>query len=449
MQDSQFRVWYLFLTQVVAVAAFLHWFGKFEPTVQIDTASYRDYSIGSVVGALNDKRTFVYPLVILGFESADGSERLVPWFQYLSSAVAVGFFLAALLRCGWNSWLAFAAASPILTSQIVLEYTGVLTPDLLAQAFAIVSVSFWLLVVHAGNERWALLGLSVFVFLTYQTKPSYLFLLAFVPIGGLIARWWLHARRNDAWRVAFGLMVASIMPFLVWCSMRWFVVGHFGLVSFGGYNIIGIAGQLMDREGTNALSIEVQPLASEIVKRRESMTEWKVALDYETMESQFNPMVWTIAVPAATQICDSDSREMNRQLASLSQQVLLRNPKSYVAWILMAAKRSVRVVIELTLRNPIAMVSIPIALIAFAVGWQRNNYESQPRNDRDFERDFEREFQMMVWTAIGYAICKLGLVILVEPPIERYCAPASVFLPSLLAMMACRMVLRARRSLLR
>lgn len=441
MQDSQFRVWYLFLTQVVVVAAFLHWFGKFEPTVQMDTASYRDYSIGSVEEAFNDKRTFVYPLVLRGFESADGSERLVPLFQYLSSAVAVGVFLAALLRCGWNSWLAFAAASPILTSQIVLEYTGVLTPDLLAQAFAIISVSFWLIVVHAGSQRWTLLGLSVFVFLTYQTKPSYLFLLAFVPIGGWMARWWLHVQLKDAWKVAFGMMVATLMPFFVWCSVRWFVVGHFGLVSFGGYNIIGIAGQLMDREGVKDLSIEIQPLASEIVKRRESMTEWKVELDYETMESQFNPMVWAIAVPAAAQICDSDSRKMNRQMASLSKQVLLGNPKSYGAWLSMAAKRSVRVVIELTLRNPIAMVSIPIALIAFAVGWQRNNHVSLPRN----ERDCEREFQMMVWTAIGYAICKLGLVILVEPPIERYCAPASVFLPSLLAMMACRMVLRARR----
>ena len=81
MQDSQFRVWYLFLTQVVVVAGFLHWFGQFEVLPQVDTASYRDYSFDSVTTALNDKRTFVYPSVLRFFETADGSERLIPWFQ--------------------------------------------------------------------------------------------------------------------------------------------------------------------------------------------------------------------------------------------------------------------------------------------------------------------------------------------------------------------------------
>ena len=440
MQDSHFRVWYLFLAQVVAIAAVLHWFGKFEPTDQIDTASYRDYSIGNVEASLNDKRTFVYPLVLRGFESADGSERLVPWFQYLLAALSVGVFLAALLRSGWNPWMALAGASPILTSQIVVEYTGVLTPDLLAQSLAITSVAFWLLVVHVGNQRWALLGLSIFVFLTYQTKPSYLGLLAFVPVGGWIARWWLHAHRNDAWRIAFGLAVASVMPFLLWCSMRWFVVGHFGLVSFGGYNIIGIAGQVLEPDRSKELSAEVQPLANEIVKRREALKGWQNNLDYDTVESQFNPMVWTIAVPAASELCESDSREMNRIMASLSKQVLLGNPQSYAEWLIKAAKRSVRVIVELTLRNPISLLSIAIAIIAFGAGWQCDTSDSR----RGGNMEFEREFQMLTWTAIGFAVCKLGLVILVEPPIERYCAPASVFLPSLVAMFACRMVLRAQ-----
>lgn len=440
MQDSQFRVWCLFLIQVITIAGLLTWFGKLEPTPQFDTSSYRDYSLDSASEVLNDKRTFVYPCLLRLFLVADGSERLVPWFQYVSSVFAVGVFLAALLRCDWNPWLALAAASPILVSPMVLEYSSVLTPDLLAQSFSILAVSLWLVVVHTGRSFWACIMLSVFVFLAYQTKPSYLFLLAFVPMGGLIARWWLHSESRDARKVFLRLCVASLVPFLGWCTLRWFVVGHFGLVSFGGYNIIGIAGQLLKPDWTNQLTSDVQPLALEVLKRRDRQRDWLEDASYDNMESHFNAMVWEIAVPAASELYESDSRVMNRQMANLSVQILLGHPRSYTTWLWMAVKRAIRASIELTLRNPIVAIAIPMLLVAFALGW-RNGGSSRGC----VALECEREFQMIVWTALGYAMCKLGLVILVEPPIDRYCAPSAVFIPSILVMLACGMVLRMKR----
>lgn len=438
MQDSQFRVWYVFLIQVMAIAGVLQWLGKLEPLAQFDTASYRDYSWGNATDALNDKRTFVYPCVLRFFVAADGSERLIPWFQYLVSAFSVGAFLASLLRCAWHPWLAFAAASPILTSQIVLEYSGVLTPDLLAQSFAVLTISHWFILVHTGRNKWALVGMSIFLFLAYQTKPSYLFLLAFAPVGGWIARWWLYPETRDAWRVALRITLASLLPFLAWSTLRWFVVGHFGLVSFGGYNIIGIAGQFLQKDGTTHLSSDVQPLAIEILKQRGARQGWSTEQNYDNLELHFNKMVWEIAVPAASKLFNADSRVMNRQMALLSSEILLGQPKSYATWLWMALKRSIRAAIELALRNPVVMLSIPLMLGAFAMRWRRKGIRHEQRETPEYER----EFQMILWTALGYAICKMSLVILVEPPIERYCAPASVFLPSILVMMACRMILQ-------
>jgi len=437
MQDSQFRVWYLFLTQVVAIAGLMHWFGQFEAMTQVDTASYRDYSFDAATTALNDKRTFVYPSVLRFFEAADGSERLIPWFQYLMSVVCTGFFLATLLACRWNPWLALAATSPLLASPLVLEYSRILTPDLLAQSFSIVTVAFWLKVVHKGNGLTSLIGLSLFSFLAYQTKPSYLFLLAFVPIGGWIARWWLNPDLRDAWKVALRLAAASTIPFVAWCALRWTLVGHFGLVSFGGYNIIGIAGQWIRKDLTQNLTAEVQPLAVKILEGREAK-KWEPTTTYEEMESRFNAMVWDIAVPAAAELYEGNSRIMNLRMSDLSSQILKSQPKSYVNWLGQAAKRSARTAVELTLRNPIVLVSLPLWLIVFALNW-RTKRESQ---DSEAAQTYDREFQTMVWLALGYAICKIGLVILVEPPIDRYCAPATVFLPSILVMAACQTLLR-------
>lgn len=439
MQDSQFRVWYLFLTQVVAIAGFLHWFGQFEAMPQVDTASYRDYSFDSVTASLNDKRTFVYPSMIRFFEAADGSERLVPWFQYIMSTVCAGFFLATLLGCGWNPWMALAATSPLVASPLVLEYSRILTPDLLAQSFSIVAVSFWLNVVNKGKGFANLIGLSLFSFLAYQTKPSYLFLLAFVPVGGCIARWWLNPELRDAWKVALRLLAASTVPFVAWCTLRWIVVGHFGLVSFGGYNIIGLAGQWIQKDLMGQLTAEVQPLAGKILQGREAK-KWEPSTDYEEMESRFNPMVWEIAVPASAELFEGDSRIMNRQMAELAGQILKSQPTTYVGWLGKAAKRSVRNAIEITLRNPVLLVSIPLGLLAFAWNWRKRN----AMIESSIGRTYEREFQTMVWLALGYAICKIGLVILVEPPIDRYCAPAAVFLASVPVMAACWLCLRCR-----
>ena len=445
MQDSQFRVWCLFLIQVVAIAGVLHWYSKLEPIPQFDTASYRDFTLESAVDTLNDKRTFVYPCLLRLFVAADGSERLIPWFQYFLSAVSVGVFLASLLRCAWNPWMALAAASPILASPMVVEYSGFLTPDLLAQSLAILTISMWLIVVHTGRRHWALVGMSIFLFLTYQTKPSYLFLIALAPIGGGIARWWLNPKDQDVWKVALRFCVASLAPFLAWSSLRWFVVGHFGLVSFGGYNIIGIAGQFLQKDSIAQLTAEVRPLAEEILNRRQGQQDWPTDLNYDNMETHFNSMVWEIAVPAASKLYDADSRVMNRQMASLSNEILLGQPKAYATWLWMAIKRSICAALELTLRNPIVLLSIPIILVAFAVRWRRRIYSQELGVRPDNALEFEREFQMMVWTALGYAMCKMALVILVEPPIDRYCAPATVFLPSIIVMMACQLVLQSSR----
>ena len=211
---------------------------------------------------LNDKRTFVYPCVLRSFVAADGSERLIPWFQYLFSAVSVGMFLASLLRCAWNPWLALAAASPILTSPMVLEYSGVLTPDLWHRLcgrynFAVVDRR------AQGNKPLGVGGVTIFLFLAYQTKPflSLFCLRSSQSVAGLLVGGCSGKQGRLDSCIRFCL--ASLLPFLAWSALRWFVVGHFGLVSFGGYNIIGIAGQFLQKDSTTQLSTDIRPLAVE------------------------------------------------------------------------------------------------------------------------------------------------------------------------------------------
>ena len=71
----------------------------------------------------------------------------------------------------------------------------------------------------------------------------------------------------------------------------------------------------------------------------------------------------------------------------------------------MASKRSIRAAIELTLRNLIVILSIPMMLGAFACGGEGKELSKCKAR----LQKYEREFQAMLWTALGYAICKMGV----------------------------------------
>jgi len=437
MQDSHFRVWSIFLGLVIFIAGSMSLLGRFEPVAQLDTAGYSDFPVDRLDNALNSQRTFVYPLILKAFQWLFGSNALLPFFQYSVSALACGAFMRTLMRCGWQPGLALGATLPMMTSLLVLDYTHLVTPDLVAQSFAILAVSSWLSILHKGGGllHWVLL--STWMFLAYQTKPAYLFLLVFVPVGGAIARWWLFAEPRDSLVLGVKLAIASFVPFLGWCTLRWVLVGHFGLVAFGGYNIVGIAGQLLQREWVDELSADVQPLAQEILERREQRQDWKNKISYSTYESQYNPMVWEIAVPAASKLYGNDSRAMNFELSRFSKEVIATKPVSYLIWLALAANNAFKQCLELTILNPMVTLSMFAILLFHSLRWKLRKSETSAPAMEDIRS--VQAYQTMVWLGIGYAMCSLALVILVETPISRYCGPAAIFLSSLPGMLAVSM----------
>ena len=436
MQDSHFRIWTIFLSLVLAIALAMNGFGRLDPITQLDTKSYRDFPLDNLVGSLNDQRTFAYPVVLKSFEVINGSYALIPMFQYAISALAAAIFMAVLLRCKWQPALALAATLPLLTSNMLLGYSSLLSPDLLAQSLGIMAISIWLYIIHTGRGLTKHVLLATLMFLAYQLKPSYLFLVAFVPIGGAFARWWLIPQSRDSVLLGIKLLATSLGPFLGWCSLRWALVGHFGLVSFGGYNIIGITGQLLNRESVSQLKQDVQPLALEILEQREERSDWETQLRFSKFESQYNPMVWEIAVPLAKKRYDNDSRRMNYELSSLSQEIIKVSLFRYLYWLALGANHAAMECIDLTFSNPMSVIAIVIMLVCHALRWHHADRRQPIRK----VWACDREYQTIVWLGIGYAVCSLSLVILVEIPISRYCAPASVFFPSLLMMFALSML---------
>lgn len=419
--------------------------GLLVPVRQIDTASYESFPLLLSVASLEQTRTFVYPMFLKAAIAILGGDAMawVPAMQLVVWLIAIGGWGVALHACRFPSVGVLTASLPLYGLPFAWRYTPVLTPDLLGCSFALLAASFWLVAVFHPADRWAFVLTGLFVFASYQTKPVYLFLVPWTPIATWAARGWLFSWGKAA-RLAFvRASLASVVPFLAWCTLRFVLVGHFGLVSFGGYNIVGITGQLLRAEHVPHLSKPSRELAERILVERSQRTDWDSSGAFDRVSQQFNPMVWEIAVPIASELEGGEAKKINASLSRFSREVLMVAPKEYCIWLLRAIKHATIELARSVGGNAVVWIATVVFAYWWCIDWLQMKQRAKPVNEaRDREakewlfaaRALERmrEVQAIVWLAVGWSFGKMLLVILVEPPNERYAGPASLFLASAL-----------------
>ena len=198
-------------------------------------------------------------------------------------------------------------------------------------------------------------GLAVFTFLSYQVRPAYLFVillwpgLAFLLAAAVFRR---PVLRGAGVRRGGLILAVCVVPFLAFCTLRWAVVGHWGLVSFGGYNIIGVTAQIMDEEVAGQLPDELRPLASAILRRARRLDFVSAGRGFPDDGGVLQRHRLEVAVPATDEVYGSDRVTGNDALTRLSYEVIRRKPGGYARWLIGNAKHSVRQMHFLLLLDP-------------------------------------------------------------------------------------------------
>jgi hypothetical protein len=247
-------------------------------------------------------------------------------------------------------------------------------------------------------------------------------------------------------RISSGVVAAVAVPFLAWCGLRWVTVGHFGLVSFGGYNLIGITGQFVDEELTRELAGEWQTFAQQILERRREMPGWEPPVDYYAMERMYNGTVWTICVPAARDMAPDEPVRVNELLSGLSREVLSRRPGAYLRWLRWGLREGMAAILWLSVINKATLACLGLLVVCEVVDLVRRSAPGPGATiDIEAREAALRARQVLFVTATGFALAVLLLVVLVEIPNHRYMTPASVFVPGLLAALCVERADRTRR----
>jgi len=399
----------------------------------------------SLAESLSSVRTLGYPLFLRFLSSVSPDYRAAPTAHLLIYFAVVISFWWAVRRYTGSPWLAFAWALP-LAHPCNLEYIKYVQPDFLGPTVAIAAVASLILLVDRPSPLgWTLL--AVLTFCSYQMRPDNLFLVALLPLAGVVL---LLCRKtfdtSTLLRFGGGLAVATVAPLLLFMTLRWSVVGQFGVVSFGGYNLIGVTASFLDEDLVRELPAEHRELAGEIAETRRARRNRPFRADSWTVQwfRQYSPNVWHVAEPIARKLLTGAGTTridgvdvppltgeavftINRAFKELSREIIMRRPVLYLKWVHDAFAVGRGMVFQC--KEFSALVLLLALSIPFVIARAGRRGVCPPA----VGADRALSFLGLATVAGAYFIGRLLLTVLVNEPSPRFVLPAMVFLPGVLA----------------
>jgi hypothetical protein len=408
-----------------------------------DSYTYtRDFDARSLDTALSSHRTILYPVFAKLVQSVSPDLSLIVVVQFFLMVSASVYFFYTLLLLGFSGWISGTAAGALLLNRLTLEYSTVILPELLAASAAIFAVCGVLRYV-VGHQRHAYWIMVAGLLCAYQAKPFYLYLIIALPLIGTVTRA-LTFGRAGIFRDAGLLLCGSLVPFLLFCAFRYAIVGHFGLVSFGGTNLAGITAQMLDRESLAEISDEWRPAATEILRRYEMEThpDWVPSFCFRPFWDRkhvdrmldndcYNYLSKALVIPYLTANAGSQV-EANRISSQFSWEILRTRPEKYVGWLMRAFLYGVSSLLRV---DSLVIVLFAGMLVGAIFQIVRVALGRQERMLVTTSRSTAKRLLVFIATTFIFFFGGLCLAMSVEPPIARYVLSAALFIPPMLVIL--------------
>jgi len=428
---SRAIAWILLLLQMGAVAGWLSWSGRLRPQLVPDSPGYVDFPWHAPRQALGNLRTPGYPafLKLAGRFAAD--HQAVPAGQMFLYFAATALLFAALRQASGSTGLSLAAASGLLYANILHGYVSTVATDTLAAAAGIAACA---MTVRFLSRRTlcSAAGIALAVAAGWLIRPAYLFLVVLCP---LLAALIFHCRRECSPRptgrigLALRVLLLTTAPLFLYCGLRWAAIGQFGVVSFGGYNLVGISGQFLTEADLGGLSPDLKPIAETVLQQRSTPSNKTVSpydseppLHYLRLEARYDHTIWSEFTPAAKTIAGDDAALINPRLRKLGGTLVRNHPREYAVWIAKATRQAAKKLAWDFLDNPVGLGTMLLATAGLAVVCGLRGLSPSWTSDSEWSG-----LRILTITAIAYAATNLAVVIPVCPPLGRFTDAAGVF----------------------
>jgi 4-amino-4-deoxy-L-arabinose transferase-like glycosyltransferase len=260
------------LLQAVVVFVFLFALGRGEVHETADSVGYLQFRMNSVAEALGQMRSVGYPLFVKAVKAISPDLWALPYVQIFLFFSAALLFYKSLVLYGLSGWTAFAATSPLFYERLAWHYGSFVMADLPAAALALTAISCLFCVVSRAGSSIAWIGFTLCVFLACQMRPAYVFLVALAPVLAYVLMKIQQSTLREANRtrnVIAATVLATFLPLLAFCGLRFVTVGHFGLVSFAGVEQVGITTQFLTKGMIERFDPDLRPLATAVLEARD------------------------------------------------------------------------------------------------------------------------------------------------------------------------------------
>jgi hypothetical protein len=430
--------WLLLNTLVFAKLTLLS--GNQEVQRQEDSAGYLEQSQQPLgIHMLRARRTMGYPFFLRAVRELGVSVPTAQWFVFLLS---IGIFYLGLRSLKIPALHAALFSSALLYSNDLLNGGyRFLMADTLGLSCAILTLSLFLMTLGRSRRvHWILLTLSLFV--TYQVRPVYLFLVGLVPCLGFICSNSVplvdkptgRQRKLTLW------VLCGVGPLLLFFSLRLLLVGHFGLVSAGGEDLVGIVGQFLTPELVAEMPESEKAFAANVLETAKGDSEtpaslgrpekWKSPIVShlsvsQTAVSDQTTLFSVMARKVARRMYGEGRVEMNRHLTALSLAIIARRPQYYACWLLKAFRQCFLHVGQ----SIVFFWATGMIGVGYLIGQAIAGIRGKPAPRPPLDEDLRGAFFVLINVALLFFVFKSVVVILVAPPCPRYLEAAIFFMP--------------------
>ncbi len=429
------------LCAAIAILSVILWaIGGLAGAAAPDTASYFTPLQGD--NPWGEMRYPLYGLLASWLGASASEPGHVALIQGLLHAAAALALYAGARAGGIASIGALCLSLAALLSQSSLYHLRLLLPE--APAITALVLAFAGVLAAANSVfayRLLLLPIAVATALSYLLRPSFLPAIFAVP-----ALWYVLALRNrQARRATRAILLFFLItaPFVIQSACRWKAVGDFNIVSFGGFNMSGMAGFMLSPEIVAALPEPVRPTAQAILSARElaeaagrvartplnsagERSFISAALGYfDIYARSYDGLIWgeivKLRAPGESWVA------FNRRLTNFSFATIKAVPLRWAAWVVGATSRLVG---RMIMTDAPMMVALSLLLIvALAAFAQRTPLGAGAA-----------DLPAVCAVALAWLASTGSLVVLVAFPATRYIDTCAVLLPAVPALLAAAII---------
>jgi hypothetical protein len=394
-----------------------------------DTPSY--LAAAQAADPLGQPRIALYGWLIGGLIGGRGA-WLLPWLQAAFYLAGLALLLRALRRLGLSAAGRMAIGLALGGANMLLLWANAALPELAGHAALLIALAAAIDIAGGRAMAWRLALVAAAMALAWAFRPAFLPFVLLLPLLPILLP---HpvSRRRVAGGV-LGLFAACLLPFLAFSGLRSAREGDFNVVSFGGFQMSGMAALMLTPGIADRLPADMQGAARQIIVGRQALVASGAALAIprnsagqrrfaSAAAGYFDILVRThdaVLYGAVAKLRSAGESwvAFNARMQRLALAVIRAAPVDYAAWLAGATARLVGHALVLDAAFLLGSAALAVALAMRA---------SRPRR---VGPGLARDVAILGVLTGLYTLGDSVLIVAATIPAERYIDSAMLFLPA-------------------